>query len=134
VGPAPAAETPAPDAGAAPDAAETPAGEAPAETPAGDTPAETEPAAGEEAASDAPDPAKVKQEVLDLNAKFAGWAFEIPDYRADALAKRMADLLKKPAEDAAELPAAEGEIPPEVQELLDQAAGGADEPAPDGDG
>jgi hypothetical protein len=128
VGPAPSAETPPVEEGAAP-AAE--------ETPAEGTPPVADPAAVAEGESDAPDPEKIKQEVVDLNAKFAGWAFEIQDYRADALAKRMEDLLKKPAEATegdAEAPGAEGELPPELREMLENAGGGANEPVPEDDG
>lgn len=54
--------------------------------------AETEDDATEE---DPHSPEKVRQEVADLNARLADWAFEIPQYKADVLAKPLEDLLEK---------------------------------------
>jgi hypothetical protein len=118
---------------------EEPAGPSPsneAPTAEGDAAAAaTPPAEGEAAAK--PDPEKVKQEVETLNKKFTGWAFEIPDYRADSLAKRMEDLLKKPAESGPSpegAPSAEGgeQMPAELQDLLEQSDGAAETPPQDG--
>lgn len=68
------------------------------------------PAEGEEAAagSGLKSIEEVRQEAEDLNKKFAGWAFQIPDYKATTLRTRMGGLLKplpEPAPEATPEPA-----------------------------
>ncbi len=121
IGPAPSPEVaPAPEVAATTPAEGIPADEKP------DEPALEVAESKSADESTAPDPEKIKMEAADLNQKFTGWAFEIPDYRADVLAKRMEDLLKKPAE-AAEETEAPVELPPELQEILEGAGGAATE-------
>jgi hypothetical protein len=57
---------------------------------------ETAPAAGEPAADGAEAPPKpdVPAEVAALNARTAGWCFEIPDYRFELFTRRVEDLLQ----------------------------------------
>ncbi|HED64608.1 MAG TPA: DUF4340 domain-containing protein, partial [Planctomycetes bacterium] len=44
---------------------------------------------------DAMDPDKVRAEVEELNARLSGWAFQIPQYKADVIGKKLEDLLRK---------------------------------------
>jgi len=46
----------------------------------------------------------VRSEATDLNARWQGWAYVLPDYRLSGLAKRKADLLKKAAAPASPAP------------------------------
>lgn len=47
------------------------------------------------AGDDVPDPAAVKAEVAELDERLGGWAFAIPDYKSEVLARRMKDLMAK---------------------------------------
>jgi hypothetical protein len=70
-----------------------------AEKPAGEAKPEEAESAEEKPAEEKKDIAK---EAAELNERLAPWAFEIPSYKSDVLAKRMKDLLAEP-------PASEGE-------------------------
>jgi len=64
-------------------------------------PAEGEAAEGEEGATETPAPEEtekkdVGKEAADLATRLAPWAFEIPSYKADVLARRMKDLIPEP--------------------------------------
>jgi hypothetical protein len=74
---------------------------------AGETapPAAEEPAAADAAVPAAPD---VAAEVAALNARLAGWYFEVPDYRFELFTRRIADLVQDEGKAAAAIaPAAE---------------------------
>lgn len=51
---------------------------------------------GEKEAGEQPDhsPEAVRKEAAELNARWSGWVYVLPSYKADYLAKRRADLLK----------------------------------------
>ncbi|MEM7306732.1 MAG: DUF4340 domain-containing protein [Planctomycetota bacterium] len=51
---------------------------------------------------------QVRQEAEALNARLAGWAYQVPQYKADVLLKRMNDLLAELPEEAP-IPALEGD-------------------------
>lgn len=93
-------------------------------------PAEPEPpaddAVGEgDQAEPKPEKKDVAKEVADLNARLAPWAYQVPQYRVDALTRRLSDLLAVPAP-------AEG-TPEEnsLQGLMDDIGYSNDEPAPE---
>lgn len=48
----------------------------------------------------------VRSEAAELNARWQGWAYVLPDYRLSGLAKRKADLLKKAAASISPVPEA----------------------------
>jgi hypothetical protein len=77
--------------------------ETPAEPAAGEGEGEGELTPGETAAAEGTPPAAppeekkdVGKEAADLNTRLAAWAFEIPSYKSDVLARRMKDLLPEP--------------------------------------
>lgn len=71
----------------------------PAEDAAGDgEDGEPSDAAGE------PDPEAVAKEATDLDARLSPWAFALPEYKADTLAKHMKDLLAVPQPEGTEAP------------------------------
>ena len=83
----------------------------------------TEPAEGEslDVTADAgPDPEAVRTEVDELNARHSGWAYAIPDYKVDVIARRMADLLADLESEMREdgIPA---DLPLSMEELLQDA-------------
>ena len=84
---------------------------------------------GTEAAA-TPDPALVRAEAEEMAGRHALWAYALPSYKADAIAKRMVDLLNELPEEGEEtaldpggLPAMTPDTPSpeELQKLLEQA-------------
>ena len=51
----------------------------------------------------------MRAEVAELNARFGGWAFAIPEYKGDVLARRMRDLVAEETEDEAQEPLESGQ-------------------------
>ena len=90
-------------------------------------------------AGDTPDPEAVRAEAEELSTRHAAWAYALPSYKADVIARRMADLLNELPEEGEETAAApegpEGDdaMPPELQEAL-KALGNEGVPTDDGDG
>lgn len=95
------------------------------------TPAEAEEPAGQEAPGEEEEETRdVRKEAEELNAKLAPWAYALPQWKADVIARRMKDLLKEPPAD----PAAE-EAPGEQLEAPAEDSGEAplESPAPEDD-
>ena len=80
---------------------------------------------GEEEAEDAPDPDAVRKEAEELAARFAGWAYAIPDYKVNAIARRMADLLKE-LEDETRDGGLPEDLPLSMEGLMDQIQNAGD--------
>lgn len=103
-----ASYTPPPEPPAATDATpkegEKPADGAPTDKPAGDKPADDKAAADKPAEAEKPKK-DVGKEAEELNQKLAPWAFQVPSYKTDVLARRLKDLLAEPKPEGA----AEGE-------------------------
>jgi hypothetical protein len=94
---------------------------------------EPAPTATAEAEAAAAKTAEVRKEAEELEQRLSGWAFQVPQYKADLFLKRMADLLAEPAPPAevpleppeAGAPPSEGEpAPPPLPPIEDPAAGG----------
>jgi hypothetical protein len=102
----------------------------PPEPPAEPAPAEgeTPPEGAEPAAEDKPTEEKkdVGKEAAELNERLSPWAFEIPAYRSEVLARRMKDLLPEP-----EPPPGEGE---DLESLMESMGETLEEEAPATDG
>lgn len=102
------------------------------EKPAEAVPAEGEGEEGAPAAEPAAEPPAeekkdVGQEAAELNELLAPWAFEIPSYKSDVLARRMKDLLPEPEPPPGEDESLEGLLEG-MGETMDEEA-----PATDGD-
>jgi len=67
-----------------------------------------------------PTPAEVQAEVDELNARFAGWTYVIPQYNRTTMTKRLADMIKEPApEESDDGPMVIPDtLPPEIQEQI----------------
>ena len=118
--------------GAQPDGQAQP-GEKPPEPPAGDKPPGDKPAG--EKPEDTP-AEKLAKEVTELQGKLSGWAFAIPDYKAQVIAKHMNDLLAAPpaVETPAVGPPAPTDEPGEDQPAPVQEPAKGDDQADDGGG
>jgi len=96
---------------------------------------------GDETAA-TPDPALVRSEAEEMSGRHARWAYALPSYKADAIARRMVDLLNELPQEGEEaaldpggLPAVAPDTPSpeELQRLLEQAGlGEGAAPADDG--
>jgi len=80
------------------------------------------------AAADAEKTAALRKEAEDLGKRLQGWAFQVPQYKADLFLKRMSDLLAEPAAPAVELPPG---LPDTVVPPVDQGEGAPPPPPSD---
>jgi len=88
---------------------------------------EDKPADDKTAEKPAEEKKDIGKEAAELNERLAPWAFEIPSYKSDVLAKRMKDLLAEPPKEGGE----DGGLGEAMEGLGTEQA--TDEPAPDGD-
>jgi hypothetical protein len=81
---------------------------------------EAAPAEAPPAEADAEKTAALRKEAEDLGKRLQGWAFKVPQYKADLFLKRMSDLLAEPAPPPVETPPG---LPETVVPPVDQAEG-----------
>jgi hypothetical protein len=86
------------------------------------------PAAEVPGAADAEKTAALRKEAEDLGKRLQGWAFQVPQYKADLFLKRMSDLLAEPAAPAVEMPPG---LPDTVVPPVDQVEGAPPPPPSD---